>query len=241
MLYKIRKNKSIVDIILLTYNNIFNTKKCIDHLYRYTPDFSLTILDNNSAMDSTCEYLKKIANENDNITLFFNDNNSGIIEGRNFAYSLSKDTEYIFFIDNDQFVSDGWLQSYLSFIEKGYDIVGAEGWKMKDDFYPHKKITDSKDSFSYVGAGGMFLKRETMEDVGLFDEIFSPIYFEDPDFNFRAIDKDYKICWNTENKICHKPHSLLGKGDRVFYFRRNLYRFREKWKGKKVPVLKIDL
>lgn len=243
MKYIVRKNKPTIDICLLTYNNLFNTKICIKHLYEYTSNFGLIIVDNGST-DETPDYLVKLSQKHNNITLSLEKENLGIINGRNYAYDLSKLTEdlteYICFIDNDQFVENGWLESYLGFIKRGYDVVGAEGWKMKDNFNPYKKIISKEEEYNYVGCGGMVLKREVIEDVGLFDPDFNPMYFEDPDFNFRAYDKGYKIGWDTEKKVIHKHHKLLGNGDRFFYFKRNLVRFREKWGERKPPVLKME-
>jgi len=236
MLYKEKDNKNdIIDIILLTYNNIENTRFCINHLYRYTENFGLIILDNNSE-DGTVDYLKKIADENDNITLYLSPSNLGCVNGRNYAYTLSKDTEYICFLDNDQFVQTGWLRSYLAYMDEGYDIVGTEGWKLRSDLFPLKKV-NKYESYNYVGCGGMVIRRKVIEDIGLFDIDYNPMYFEDPTFCFTAYNVGYKICWNDKEKIYHKPHKLLGHtGERPKYFRRSLSIFREKWKDYKIPI-----
>jgi O-antigen biosynthesis protein len=233
----------MIDIILLTYNNLSNTKHCISCLYKYTSDFKLFIVDNKST-DNTLKYLNDLSQKKDNITMSFQQENLGIIKGRNLGYDLALKSnnisDLVCFIDNDQFVSEGWIESYLSLMEKGYDLIGAEGWQMKEDFYPCKKIDSDKDNFNYTGCGGMVVKKKVIEDIGLFDEEFSPMYFEDPDFCWRASDKGYKVGWNIEKKIIHQPHKLLSGGDRVFYFKRNLVRFREKWRGRKAPIFKMD-
>ena len=229
----------MIDIILLTYNDIDNTAQCVNHLYKFTDDFNLTILDNDST-DGTKEYLERLSKHEDNLTLFFSEKNLGIIDGRNKAYELSKNSEYVCFIDNDQFVERGWLESYLEFFNSGFDIVGIEAWIMREkDFYPIKKISDHNDSFSYVGCGGMALRRSVIKDIGLFDERYEKCYFEDPDINWRAYKEGYKIGWNY-NPVIEHHHSgpLLSKENRK-YFMENWKKFRDKWKGSKVPVLKM--
>jgi len=220
-----------IDILLLTYNNLPSTKQCIDHLYKHTSDFNLIIVDNNST-DGTIDYLKNI--EQDNLILHFSPKNLGCVNGRNFAYTLSKDSEYICLLDNDQYVLDGWVESYMSYINKGYDVVGYEAWKVRPDCYPIKKVGVGE-SYSYVGCGGMFLKREVIEDIGLFDTAFNPLYFEDPYFCWTAHEAGYKICWNEEKRIYHQPHKLLNAERRV-YFNRSLDILRKKWEGKKIPI-----
>jgi hypothetical protein len=182
------------------------------------------------------DYLKTISDKQKNITLFLSPENLGCVNGRNYAYSLSADTDYVCFIDDDQFVSNGWVESYLSHIERGYDIVGFEGWRMRDDFFPNKKVLKNED-YNYVGCGGMFLKRKVIDDIGLFDPQFNPLYFEDPDFCWKADKAGYKICWNEEEKIFHKPHRLLNPERRV-YFNKSWHLFQKKWKNHKMPIFK---
>ena len=223
----------MIDIIVLTYNNLKNTRLCIESIYEYTSDFRLIVLDNNSD-DGTIEYLDGL--NRDNLTLHFSPKNLGCVSGRNYAYSLSKDSEYICFLDNDQFVLEGWVESYMSYIDKGFAIVGFEGWKMRNDFYPIRKVKVGE-SYNYVGCGGMLIKREVIDDIGLFDSDFSPMYAEDPDFCWRAYNKGYKICWNEDKRIYHQPHKLLNPERRV-YFNKSLNILRNKWKDYKMPVFK---
>jgi hypothetical protein len=221
----------MIDIIVLTYNNLDSTKKCIDHLYQFTDEFNLIIVDNNST-DGTVEYLKDIDQEN--LTLHFSPKNLGCVMGRNFAYTLSKDSEYICFLDNDQFVLSDWVESYMYYIDRGAHIVGAEGWQMRDNFIPYRKVSKGE-NHHYVGCGGMFLKREIIDDIGLFDLQYNPMYFEDPDFCWRANSAGYnRICWNEKQRILHKPHKLLDAQRKVF-FNDSHRLFRSRWRGRQLP------
>jgi len=228
-------------IIVLTYDNLSCTKKCIENLYKYTKDFNLVIVDNNSCND-TIIFLQDIE-KNDNVIVEYNDENEGIIEGRNQGYSIAKEhypyAELIMFLDNDQFVGEGWQESHLEWVEKGYDVVGCESWRLRNDFYPEKKITDSKEYFSYVGCGGMIIKKRVIEDIGLFDERFSPAYFEDPDLCWRAYGVGYRIAWNYNHNIEHNPHNLLNE-ERKKYFRQSWDKFQEKWEGRAVLYFRME-
>ena len=224
-----------IDIILLTHNDIFNTKGCIENIYHFTSNFNLVILDNYS-QDGTVDFLENLKKEKDNLILSLSKENLGCIKGRNIAYGLSNKSEYVIFLDNDQFVTKGWVKSYFSYIDNGFDIIGFEGWQMKKDFYPQRRSCISEE-FNYVGCGGMFLKREVIEKIGLFDEDFGMLYFEDPDFCWRANEAGYKICWNEHNKIHHKPYKLLNR-ERRQHFMRSWDIFKKKYKGYKMPVFK---
>ncbi len=235
-----KKNIPSLSILLLTYNSIENTKRCIDALYKHTTDFNLIIVDNASS-DGTPEYLRKIRSGKD-IIMSYQKENLGIVKGRNHAYkrisyNLFPSAKYIFFLDNDQEVLPGWQENYMEFFEQGYDIVGTEAWRMREkDFYPYERLKDGKkDSwFSYVGCGGMMIKREVIEDIGLFDERYYQ-FFEDPHFCWTAHESGYKIGWNYNLIIVHHHQgSLLSKKTRQ-YFTDSWKKFQKEWMGKKIP------
>ncbi len=232
----------IIDIILLTYNNLSNSKKCIENIYKYTDDFNLFILDNGSE-DGTIKYLKDIEEKHSNIYINYQENNLGIIRGRNECYKFSREhsnSEVIIFLDNDQMVLSGWLNSYIELMKK-FNIVGVEAWSMrKSDFYPCKRMKNKDESFNYVGCGGMMTRSEVFEGLGLFDVRFSPMFFEDPDFIFRAFDAGHKIGWNYQNVIIHDHKGLMLTKKTKQHFIDSWLKFRKKWKDYKMPVFRME-
>lgn len=219
-------------IIVLTHNKIDITKQFLSQLFENTHEnFHLVIVDNGST-DGTKEYLDKL----DNILFISLGYNSGVINGRNIGYEKSRHLEYdyLLFLDNDQFVGEGWLKQHISFMQNGgYDVLGVEAWKMSETFRPLNKVDNPVDPYTYVGAGGMLIKRDVVEKIGLFDIGFSPMYFEDPDFCFQCNKNGFHFGWNPKAKIIHRPHqtmSIISQEDRHIYFRNSLKYFREKWK-----------
>lgn len=227
----------MIAILILTHNNIEATKKCIQKVYSNTQsDFTVFVLDNNST-DSTVAYLTSLTY--DNLKVFQNRKNEGIIYGRNelwhIAYGVA-DYDYFCFLDNDQFVQEGWDEGYLKLM-KDYDVVGVEAWQMRQNFQPTRRIKNESEFFSYVGCGGMMIKREVVEDIGLFDVQFNPKYYEDPDFCFRAIQNGYKVGWCVDRVIEHQKHDLtLSSQERVF-FMRNLKIIQKKWREFPLPKI----
>lgn len=245
MRYRTRSTITPLDILLLTYNNLENTKRCIEALYKNTLNFSLTILDNAST-DGTVEYLQGMAVFNTNITLELQDENLGIVKGRNYLYKMSNgispSTDYIMFLDNDQFVNANWEEVYLQLMKEGYDIVGSEAWQMdRRRCIPKKKCIKPTEEFNYVGCGGMMIKHHVIKDIGMFDEQFSPMYFEDPDFCYRAFDAGYRIIWRPYF-IDHQPHNLLKKElnvDRFINYFNSHEKFAKKYGYTFPPPLRI--
>ena len=111
---------------------------------------------------------------------------------------------------------------------------------MTDYFRPIKRIDRIGETFSYVGGGGMMIRSEVVEKIGLFDDRFNPLYFEDPDFCFKSHYAGYKIGWNAKSRIEHHPHVTTKSMDKKIVenaFLNGIAKFREKWRGKKPPVL----
>jgi len=227
-----------IDVLLLTYNNLSSTQQCVNNLYKFTSNFKLFILDNGSQED-TIKYLKKINKQNNNIYINFQEKNHGIIKGRNKCFDFSRensDSERIIFLDNDQYVQENWLDSYLEKM-KDFDILGIEAWTMREhDFYPMRKTRQSEKNFSYVGAGGMTLNAKLFEELGKFDEDYEFIYFEDPDLCFKAYQQGYKVGWNCSLVIEHHHIGSLLSGKNKKYFIRNWKIFQNKWKDYEISV-----
>lgn len=223
-------------IVVLSYNGKAVTEKFIEMLFKHTEpsSFHLIMIDNGST-DGTKEYLVDALSGFEHHTLALNEENLGVISGRNMGYALyqSEPTDYLCFLDNDQFVRSGWLEQYHDFMEKGkYDLAGADAWLMDGSFMPRMNCKKPNDPYSYVGCGGMMIKKEVVDKIGLFDEQFNPAYFEDPDFNFRARQSGFKIGWNYAAKIEHLPHQTLGKNkDRMKLFAQSYDKFKKKWQG----------
>lgn len=228
-------------IVVLSHNNLPVTKKFLDLLFSHTEKFNLIMIDNGST-DGTVNYLNETLSmfgnpnmEQEIVTLVLNQENLGVIGGRNMGYAIfqSDPTEYLCLLDNDQFVQKGWLEQYHDFMNvTNSDIIGADAWLMNKNFKPIYNCKKINDAFTYVGCGGMMIKKEVLDKIGMFDERFNPAYFEDPDFNFRARQSGYKISWNFSAKITHLPHQTLGKSkDRMKYFQNSYEKFKSKWDG----------
>ncbi len=195
--YKIiKKNMQTapVSIIVLCHNAAEVTKTFFSHLYNNTPKelFHVVVVDNAST-DSTLDFLTSFLDNKDNSSIVLHSENLGVINGRNFGYNIipaCASSEFVIFIDNDQFVADGWLEQHMAVINHGYGLVGVEAWTLNRSLMPSKRILSLDQSFNYVGCGGMIIRQEVIRSIGLFDESFNPAYFEDPDFCY---DKKTKI------------------------------------------------
>lgn len=228
------------DIICLVHNQLTITKGFVDHLFSNTDNFRLIFVDNGST-DETPEYLAEGAQAN-RWTVVSPGRNLGIIEGRNLGAQHIK-TKYFVNIDNDQYVKKGWLDQLFDLINEGYDVVGCEAWMLHPPgscgavvignvthgraYYPFRRCTNSKERFAYIGCGGMLIKKDVYDQIGLFDERFSPAYFEDPDFCFRAIKAGYRLGWCPSCPVDHLAHQTMNSQS---LFQKNA-QFMKSWKA----------
>ena len=191
------KVKPISDVtaIVTCHDNLDLTKDCINHLRLSDTICKVILIDNNST-DET----EKWSREQKDIKYVRNKINWGCAIARNQGAKWAT-TKWLLFLDNDQFVSP---HSVRELLEVGTDIVGTELWRVKNSVGHTERRKDRNiDKFSYVGAGGMLVKRSTFEFLGGFDERFAPMWYEDVDFIFRAREANITIGVVNEPSIQH--------------------------------------
>lgn len=211
----------ITDILVLVHNNIDVTSLFAEKLLQHTTNYNLIFVDNGST-DSVVDFLQKGKRKGkwDVIRL---EENHGVINGRNIAATHVK-SDYFLNLDNDQFVKEGWLTKLHDRMNMGYDVVGVEAWCLyppnsgtftiegkvcNRDYFPMKKCKYPHEHFTYVGCGGMLIKKSVYDTIGLFDEIFNPAYFEDPDFCFKCLKNGFKVGWEPRSGILHLAHQTM--------------------------------
>jgi len=239
----------MTDIVCLTHNQLAVTRGFLKHLHENTRNFRLIVVDNGST-DGTPDFLDKQVKKSNIDVLVKLPENVGVITGRNIG-AQHVVSDFFVNLDNDQYVGLGWLDTLHCFTERGFDIVGKEAWQMipplsrgvdtkpgharRDrSYYPNKRCTHASMRFAYIGCGGMLIRKAVYDDIGLFDERFSPAYFEDPDFCFRAIKAGYQITWHPRCPIKHLAHQTIAN-QKLFVknqqFLQSWTRFKEKWDG----------
>lgn len=234
------------DIIVLVHNNLNLTKGFIEKVFENTENFNLIFVDNGST-DGTNEFLTE-GEIDKKWKLITSDKNLGVIGGRNLG-AKHVTSEYFLNIDNDQYPRKGWLEGLHSLMNEGYDVVGCEAWQIHPPktpgsvmlgdssvpdrgYFPFKHCKNPKDRYSYIGCGGMLIKKHVYDQIGLFDDRFSPAYFEDPDFSWRCIKAGFKLGWKYNCPIDHLAHQTFNSQNlfqKNHQFVKSWLEFRKKW------------
>ncbi|MCI1273348.1 MAG: glycosyltransferase family 2 protein [Clostridiaceae bacterium] len=207
-------NKSV--IITLTFNQLESaTKPFIDSLYRFTKDFDLIIVDNAST-DGTKEFLTQLQTEKDNVKVIFNDKNEGYSKGNNIGLkeALKGDYEFVGLLNNDILFTPDWLEDLERTLDSD-NKIGMVSPRINDkckltvenylDGYK-KFLSKFKNNIREVVTPYfccVLMKTEVLNKVGLFDENYTPAYFEDNDLSFRCLYLGYKCIYDNRTFVFH--------------------------------------
>ncbi|MCH9724540.1 MAG: glycosyltransferase [Planctomycetes bacterium] len=245
-----------VSIIVLTYNNLEFTRKCLKSLMEFTnyPNWELVIVDNASSDDSP-EFLQTFAKQYDNVKVILNKENVGFSAGNNIGIENSTG-EFLVLLNNDTVVTRGWLWDLIRYFlkEKSLGLLGPvtnnigneakisiEYANMEEMARESRKYTSehSRELF-YVNTVAFFcavIRRQVIEEIGLLDEVFGCGFFEDDDYCIRARNAGFKVAIADDVYIHHHlsaSFSQLKEETKKQLFDKNKAIYEEKW-GPWVP------
>jgi len=201
-----------LSIIVLTYNALEYTKKCLKSISQSTvTDYELIVVDNKST-DGTQKWLK---NQEGISNLVLSKKNLGVAGGRN--RGLEEATgEYVVFLDNDTEVGMGWETKMLAhFKNNEVGVVGKSGTNftsLDPLVWEGVRLVDGV-GFASVVAGFCFMfKRSMLDVVGWQWEDFpnGKFWHEDLEFCYRIRLAGYKIVMDTTIPIIHYEHKSMG-------------------------------
>lgn len=234
-------------IIILTYNNLDYTKKCIESIKKFNKsnNYEIVIVDNNST-DGTTEWLK----QQKDIKYILNTENKGFPAGCNQGIEMAEMENDIFLLNNDTVImpnsifnlrmglysnenigATGAVSNYVSYYQQiGQTYDTFEGYM---EFAKQNNITneDSYESRLKLVGFAMLIKRSVLDKVGKLDELFTPGNFEDDDLCFRIILEGYKLLLCKDSFIHHAGSTSFGKD--LIQFRNVMEtsskKFEDKW------------
>ncbi|MFH1593073.1 MAG: glycosyltransferase family 2 protein [Candidatus Omnitrophota bacterium] len=231
------------DIIIPIWNQLEETRACIDSIKKNTdPCYRLILVDNASGRE-TAQYLENCSNSmlDCEVTLLKNGENLGFIKAVNRGISVSQ-APYVCVLNNDTIVLKGWLKEAINVFQRDAHIgivnpsSNSLGQPMPHDPSSDKYLKDvESQSGKFVDLGSAFgfcmlIRRTIFEEIGLFDETYGMGYFEDTDFSLRAKAKGYRAVRSFASYVYHKESrsfSMLGNFKRDF--EKNKMVFESKW------------
>ena len=110
-----------VSIVILTFNELEYTKKCVESIRRHTPEPHEIIFVDNGSKDGTVKWLKKLVNEHGHYKLIENGKNLGFAKGCNQGIEAAS-SDCILLLNNDVVVTEGWLAGMMECLNSAPDI-----------------------------------------------------------------------------------------------------------------------
>jgi GT2 family glycosyltransferase len=182
------------------------------------------VVDNGST-DHSAEEIKRL---HPHITLLLSETNLGFAGGNNkgLDYVLSKDFEYVLFLNNDTFVEPNFLKVLIKYMDE-HPEVGIiqpkiychhdpsliwDGGSYFNSFFTlpytkgalkkEKPIHNELKKVDWVTGCAFLTRTEILKNTGPFNEKFF-IYFEDVDLSFRIKKLGYTLIYHPESVIYH--------------------------------------
>ncbi|MFY0518394.1 glycosyltransferase [Lysinibacillus sp. UGB7] len=216
-----RFNTPKVSIIIPVYNQWNYTYTCLKSILTHTRNVPYEVI---IADDMSTDETVEISGYVENIKVIRDGENRGFLLNCNNA-AKSADGNYIFFLNNDTQVQEGWLDSLVELIESDNRIgmVGsklvypdgrlqeaggiiwndASGWNYGRLDDPSKPEYNYVKEVDYVSGAAIMLRKELWDTIGGFDERYVPAYFEDSDLAFEVRKHGYKVMLQPKSVVVH--------------------------------------
>lgn len=210
-----------VSVIIPMYNQVDYTLDCIYSVFVNSSgsDYEIIVADDNSP-DNTSGITRYF----EHVRVTRNEVNLGFLKNCNNAAKQARG-EYLVFLNNDTQVQKGWMEELLNvfhhFDKAG--LVGSKlvypdgrlqeaggiiwqdgsGWNYGNQDDPTKPEYNYVKEADYISGASVMIPRKLWDELGGFDEAFSPAYCEDSDLCFRVRQHGYKVFYQPFSVAVH--------------------------------------
>lgn len=248
--------EKFVSIIIVTFNQLSYTKRCIESIFKYSnyENMEIIVVDNNS-LDGTKEYLSSLGNK---VKVIFNEKNLGFSKANNMGIKLAVG-DVIILLNNDTVVTKGWIGKLVKHIYDNYRIgmigpvtnnIGNES-KINVDYDDIESMQEFAVSYCEKHKGELYydidmlamfcvaIRKEVIEEVGFLDEKYGIGMFEDDDYSERISAAGYVLACAEDVFIHHYGNVSFNKLSGTKYkhiFSKNKKIFENKFNKKWYPM-----
>ncbi len=242
--------RPLVSIVMLTFNVLEYTKRCVDSLRQHTNYPHEVIFVDNGSTDETRDYLRSVVEANPNYRLIENDTNAGFSAGNNQGVRAASG-EHVLLLNNDVLVGDGWLDSMVNALERdecigmvgpitnyisGRQLLEDVAYEDDEGFYGFASTvrTANQDKVTprrRIAGFAMLIRKALYDELDGLDENFGSGNYEDDDLCLRMREKGYAIMVD-EGTYLHHFGSRTFVGNKIDYqasLKKNEAIFRAKW------------
>ena len=247
------REKVETSIVIPVFNKADFTFQCLRSLVNEL-DFSRTevIVVNNASTDSTNDLLTRFTHL---IRVINNVENKGFVEASNQGAAIARG-KYLLFLNNDTIVLPHWLDELVETLDKDASIgaagsmflypdghiqeAGAIVWRDGHahhygwgNFPDDRRFNFARD-VDYCSAASLLIRKDLFDQLGGFDELFAPAYYEDIDLCFGVRSLGKRVVYQPASRIIHFEGATAGRDVRVGakqFQELNREKFLNKWRA----------
>lgn len=234
-----------VSILLVLYNRAELTLACLRSILSMVKvDYEVIIVDNNSS-DETSQLIDRI----DGANIIRNDENLGFLLACNDGAKVARG-EYLLFLNNDAVLLDDSVLKAVQVFNQG-EMIGAVGGKIllldgslqeagslvwndgsclgygRCDL-PDKPEYMFRRDVDYCSGAFLMVPLNLFDQLGGFDSVFVPAYYEETDFCLRLHENGYKVIYEPSINILHYEFGSSQGNDATALQKRNRKAFVDK-------------
>jgi O-antigen biosynthesis protein len=239
-----------VSVIIPVHGKLAYTLSCLRSIARHGANatFEVIVVDDASP-DESASTLTQI----NGLQLLRNSENLGFIGSCNAGAAMARGT-HLLFLNNDTQVTPGWLDRLLDCFQDEPDcgIAGSrllypdgrlqeaggivfsngDGWNYGRFESPQDPRFLYRRDVDYVSGASLMIETELFKQLGGFDDIYSPAYYEDTDLAFAVRAAGKRVIYQPESLVIHFEGISSGtdlQAGTKQYQRVNKTKFAEKW------------
>ncbi len=209
----------MISVIIPSYKNKDLLLKNLNNNLPYFKDYEVIIV-NDYPEESLKEDLKNLP-----VKLVENPKNLGFAGAVNRGAQHATN-EYLFLINSDVELPNADFKKGLDHFsknkklfavgfaqeEKDGSTVGKNRFFWKNGFFQHSSADDLEPGPSgWAEGGSSLIDKQKFNQLGGFDELYKPFYWEDIDLSYRAWKSGYEILFDPSIKVVHPHESTIGK------------------------------
>jgi GT2 family glycosyltransferase len=235
-----------VSVVMVTYGGGETALDAVEALVKETdPCYELIVVDNDSP-DDTADLLTAGLT---GARIVRNEDNVGFARGSNQGAELATGS-HLCFLNPDAFVQPGWLQPLLEVfkrtplagavlplflhpdgrVQEAGSAVDAQGAAMAigDGDDPRSFEVRFTRTVDYGSAACLVVRADLFREVGGFDPVYSPAYYEDADLCFKLADRGFASVYEPRSRVVHIRGGSSAKAEALMVANRDV--FADRWR-----------
>jgi GT2 family glycosyltransferase len=212
-----------ISIIIPNYNGENLLRKNLDKVYQeisaYKSGKAEIIVVDDGSTDDSLTFLNDFSKTHQNFKIVINKKNLGFAPTVNKGVKASN-AEIVILLNTDAYPEKDFLAPLLKHftnekmfavgcldrsIENGEVVLRGRGLgEWRRGFLVHKKGEVDKTNTLWVSGGSGAFRKSIWDNLGGFNELYAPFYYEDVDLSYRALKSGYHILFEPKSVVVHE-------------------------------------